>query len=161
QLDEKNPIEYRAVVAKCTNYGVFIDIPLLAMGGLIHISNLSNQYVRFNSSAETLNAGGETYRIGMVLQVQVAKVDFNQRRADFMLVGGPKAVEAGTSKSTSGEEKSRKGRSRDAGQRTSREERPSRGSNERPSRDSSQRPSRDEKKSTPAPFKKFERKKRK
>ena len=182
QLDEKNPIEYRAVVAKCTNYGVFIDIPLLAMGGLIHISNLSSQYVRFNSSAETLNAGGETYRIGMVLQVQVAKVDFNQRRADFMLVGGPKAVEAGTSKSTSGEEKSRNGRSReerpsrgsnerparDAGQRPSRDERPSRSSNERPSRDagqrpsrdSNQRPSRDEKKAAPAPFKKFERKKR-
>jgi transcriptional accessory protein Tex/SPT6 len=143
------------------------------MGGLIHISNLSNQYVRFNSSAETLNAGGETYRIGMVLQVQVAKVDFNQRRADFMLVGGPKSVEAGTSKSTSGEEKSRKGRSReespsrDAVQRPPREDRPSRGSNqrtprvERPSRDSNQRPPRDEKKSAPAPFKKFERKKRK
>jgi ribonuclease R len=172
QLDEKMPIEYRAVVAKCTNYGVFIDIPDLAMGGLIHISNLSNQYVRFNSSSETLNAGGETYRIGMVLQVQVAKVDFNQRRADFMLVGGPKAVEAGTSKSTSGEEKSRKGRSReespsrgskerpardagqrpsrderpsrDSGQRPSREERPARGSNERPARDAGQRPSREE-----------------
>jgi transcriptional accessory protein Tex/SPT6 len=145
------------------------------MGGLIHISNLSNQYVRFNSSSETLNAGGETYRIGMVLQVQVAKVDFNQRRADFMLVGGPKAVEAGTSKSTSGEEKSRKGRSReerpsrgsserparDTNQRTSRDERPARGSNERTARDSGQRPPRDEKKAAPSPFRKFERSKRK
>ncbi len=89
QLDEKKLIEYRAVVAKCTNYGVFIDIPDLAMGGMIHISNLSKQFVRFNPSNESLSAGATIYRVGTVLQVQVASVDFNARRADFMLVGGP------------------------------------------------------------------------
>ncbi len=87
QLDEKKPIQYRAVVAKCTNYGVFIDIPDLAMGGMVHISNLSKQFVRFNPSNESLSAGATVYRVGTVLQVQVASVDFNQRRADFMLVG--------------------------------------------------------------------------
>jgi len=87
QLDEKKLIEYRAVVAKCTNYGVFIDIPDLAMGGMIHISNLSKQFVRFNPANESLSAGSVTYRVGTVVQVQVATVDFNQRRADFVLVG--------------------------------------------------------------------------
>ena len=87
QLDEKKPIEYRAVVAKCTNYGVFIDIPDLAMGGMIHISNLSKQFVRFNPANESLSAGSATYRVGTVVQVQVANVDFNQRRADFVLAG--------------------------------------------------------------------------
>ena len=86
QLDEKTPIDYRAVVAKCTNYGVFIDIPDLAMGGMIHISNLSHQFVRFNPSNESLSAGSDVYRVGTVLRVQVAKVDFNLRRADFVLV---------------------------------------------------------------------------
>jgi uncharacterized protein len=75
------------VVAKCTNYGVFIDIPDLAMGGMIHISNLSKQFVRFNPSNESLSAGATVYRVGSVVQVQVATVDFNLRRADFMLVG--------------------------------------------------------------------------
>ena len=89
QLDDKKPIEYQAVVAKCTNYGVFIDIPALAMGGLIHISNLSNQFVRFNSSSETLNAGGTTYRIGTIVKVHIAKVDFDARHADFILVDAP------------------------------------------------------------------------
>ncbi|HNX34038.1 MAG TPA: ribonuclease R [Kiritimatiellia bacterium] len=87
QLDEKKPIEYRAVVAKCTNYGVFIDIPDLAMGGMIHISNLSKQFVRFNPANESLSAGATVYRVGTVVKVQVATVDFNQRRADFVLVG--------------------------------------------------------------------------
>ena len=87
QLDEKKPIAYRAVVAKCTNYGVFIDIPDIAMGGMVHISNLSKQFVRFNPANESLSAGATIYRVGTVLTVQVATVDFNQRRADFVLVG--------------------------------------------------------------------------
>jgi ribonuclease R len=159
QLDEKKPIEYRAVVAKCTNYGVFIDIPELAMGGMIHISNLSQQYVRFNPSAETLNAGGVTYRIGTVVKVQVAKVDFNQRRADFMLVDGPKPAAGDEEKRE--ERPARKGRGREERaprKENSREERQPRTSSERPSREAKSRPPRDAKK--PAPFRKFERKKK-
>ncbi|MDX9867449.1 MAG: ribonuclease R [Kiritimatiellia bacterium] len=95
QLDERKPIPYRAVVAKCTNYGVFIDIPDLALGGMIHISNLSRQFVRFNPATETLSAGQTVYRVGTVLQVQVASVDFNQRRADFMLIGDDAPGERG------------------------------------------------------------------
>ncbi len=85
QVDAREPIVYRAVVAKCTNYGVFIDIADLAMGGMIHISNLAKQFVRFNPANESLSAGQTIYRVGTVLQVQVASVDFNQRRADFVL----------------------------------------------------------------------------
>ena len=95
QLDDKTPIEYRAVVAKCTNYGVFIDIPDLAMGGMIHISNLSKQFVRFNPANESLSAGSVTYRVGTVLRVQVASVDFDKRRADYMLVSDERADKAG------------------------------------------------------------------
>ena len=87
QLDERKPIEYEAVVSKCTNYGVFIDIPALAMGGMIHISHLSNQFVRFNAGMESLSAGDKTYRVGTRVKVIVATVDFNQRRADFVLSG--------------------------------------------------------------------------
>ena len=109
QLDEQRPIVYRAVVAKCTNYGVFIDIPDLAMGGMIHISNLSRQFVRFNPSNESLSAGETVYRVGTVVQVQVATVDFNQRRADFVLAGSEQAA-AGAA-----EKKARKGGSQRRG----------------------------------------------
>ena len=125
QLDEQRPIVYRAVVAKCTNYGVFIDIPDLAMGGMIHISNLSRQFVRFNPSNESLSAGETVYRVGTVVQVQVATVDFNQRRADFVLAGSEQAL-AGTA-----EKKARKGGSQRreadaAGQRPPRKAEPGR-----------------------------------
>ena len=54
---------------------------------MVHISNLSKQFVRFNPANESLSAGTTIYRVGTVLQVQVATVDFNQRRADFVLAG--------------------------------------------------------------------------
>ncbi len=126
QLDDKEPVEYRAVVAKCTNYGVFIDIPALAMGGMIHISHLSKQFVRFNPANESLSAGSATYRVGTVLQVQVAAVDFNKRRADFMLVADERTdTEAGARRSGSdirrNGESGRKGNSRPVRERPKQE----------------------------------------
>ena len=109
QIDEKKLIEYRAVVAKCTNYGLFIDIPDLAMGGMIHISNLSKQFVRFNPANESLSAGSTIYRVGTVLQVHVATVDFNQRRADYVLAG----VEERGQQSAGGQRTQERGRRSD------------------------------------------------
>lgn len=94
QLDDRKPIVYDAAVAKCTNYGVFVDIPALAMGGMVHISRLSNQFVRFNPSTETLSAGQTIYRVGTKMKVIVASVDFDNRRADFV----PVVDESGTEK---------------------------------------------------------------
>jgi ribonuclease R len=115
QLDEKRLVQYRAVVAKCTNYGVFIDIPDLAMGGMVHISNLSKQFVRFNPANESLSAGSTVYRVGTVLTVQVATVDFNQRRADFVLANGPE----GDAKGREGDAKAPEAGQRQAGRRGS------------------------------------------
>lgn len=84
QLDDNRLEVYPAVVSKCTNYGVFIDIPALAMGGMVHISKLSREFVRFNPANETLVAGRQTYQVGSHLEVKIAAVDFNQRRADFV-----------------------------------------------------------------------------
>lgn len=85
QLVDRRPVPYPAVVTKCTNFGVFIDIPALAMGGLIHISKLSNQFVRFNPAAETLSAGKRIFRVGTPVTVVIAAVDFDRRFADFAL----------------------------------------------------------------------------
>ena len=88
QIDDEKPVVYDAVVAKCTNYGLFIDIPALAMGGMVHISIISNNFVRYNSANESLSAGGKNFKVGLQVKVYVIKVDFNQRRADFALADG-------------------------------------------------------------------------
>ncbi len=84
QLDSRNPLCYDAVVVKCTSFGAFIDIPALAMGGMIHVSQLCNAYLRFDAKRGTLGAGRKIFGPGTKLKVFVSEVDFNQRRADFI-----------------------------------------------------------------------------
>ncbi len=85
QLDARRPVDYEAVVSKCTPYGCFVEVPEIAASGLVHISLLSNRYVRFNESDQSLSVpGGRSWRAGDRLRVHVARVDFNARKLDFV-----------------------------------------------------------------------------
>ncbi len=77
---------FDAVIAKCTRYGVFVDLPDLAVGGMVHVSKLSNAYLRWNDFDETLEGGGKVWNVGMRLKVAVEKVDFDRRLVDFVPV---------------------------------------------------------------------------
>lgn len=83
QIDERQIEEYDAVVAKVTSFGLFVDLPALMIGGLIHISLISDQYVRYNPHDESLSVAGRRYALGDTLKVYVVSVDFNSRRIDF------------------------------------------------------------------------------
>ncbi len=78
---------FDAVVAKCTRYGLFVDLPDLAVGGMVHVSRLSDAYVRWNDFDETLEGGGKTWRVGTRLKVAVEKVDFDRRLVDVVPAG--------------------------------------------------------------------------
>ena len=85
EIGSRTAVEYDAVVSKCTPFGCFVEVPSLAVSGLIHISRLSHSYVRFNESDQTLSApGGRSWRIGDVMKVVAERVDFAQRRVDFV-----------------------------------------------------------------------------
>ena len=77
---------FDAVVAKCTRYGLFVDLPALAVGGMVHISKLADDFVRFDEFHETLAGGGRTWAVGARLKVRVEKVDFDRRQVDFVPV---------------------------------------------------------------------------
>ncbi len=84
QLHERRTPEYDAVVSKCTPFGCFVEIPELAVSGLVHVSVLSRRFVRYNESDHSLSApGAGSWRAGDRMKVRVAKVDFRQRRIDF------------------------------------------------------------------------------
>ena len=77
---------FDAVVAKCTRYGLFVDLPALAVGGMVHISKLADGFVRFDEFHETLAGDGRTWTVGDKLKVRVEKVDFDRRQIDFVPV---------------------------------------------------------------------------
>ncbi len=85
QLASQQVCDYDAVISKCMPFGCFVEIPELAVSGLVHISLLSNRYVTFNASDQSLSApGGASWHIGDKLKVHVARVDFRERRIDFV-----------------------------------------------------------------------------
>ena len=90
QLNSRQIVDYDAVVSKCTPFGCFVEIPELAVSGLVHISLLSHKFVKFNESDQSLSAyGGGSWRAGDRMKVHVARVDFRQRRIDFVPVQRP------------------------------------------------------------------------
>lgn len=87
QLNTRQIIDYDAVITKCMPFGAFVEIPELAVSGLVHVSLLSRRYVRYNEYDHSLSApGGGSWRIGDRLRVHVARVDFRERRIDFVPV---------------------------------------------------------------------------
>ncbi len=81
---------FDAVIGKCTRYGLFVDLPQLAIGGMVHISKLADDFVRFDEFHETLVGGGKTWSVGDKLKVRVEKVDFDRRQIDFVPVAQSK-----------------------------------------------------------------------
>ncbi len=94
ELKSPKKPEYDAVISKCTPFGCFVEIPELAISGLVHVSVLSRRFVRYNEFDHSLSApGGESWRVGDRMRVRVASVDFRLRRIDFVPV--PERREAG------------------------------------------------------------------
>ena len=87
QIEKQPPATYDAVVVNVMNFGLFVELIELQVQGLVHVSSLSDQFVRFNKERGRLEAGKDVYQLGGQLKVQVAKVDFDKRRVDFVLVG--------------------------------------------------------------------------
>ena len=86
-LEKRPRTVFDAVVSRCTRYGVFVDLPALALGGMVHVSKLASAYVRWNDFDETLEGGGKTWRTGTKMKVRVAAVDFDRRILDFIPAG--------------------------------------------------------------------------
>lgn len=79
----------RAVVTGVEEFGLFaqgVDIPA---EGLIHVTSLQDDYYRYDRSAHTLAGfrSGNSFRLGDVLDVAVARIDVDRRELDFRLVG--------------------------------------------------------------------------
>jgi ribonuclease R len=82
---EENGGVFDATVGKVTKFGLFVDVPALATGGLVHVSELSGRFVRYRDNTRTLDDGRRQWRLGDRLKVRVVKVDWNNRWVDFAL----------------------------------------------------------------------------
>lgn len=80
--DEGRPV-YDAVVVKTTNFGMFVQLDRLEVQGLVHISAISNTFVRYDPGQRCLRAGNMLFKSGSRLKVVITGVDFENRRIDL------------------------------------------------------------------------------
>ncbi|GGK78396.1 ribonuclease R [Amphritea balenae] len=80
--------EFSGVISAVTGFGVFVELEEVYVEGLIHISALPGDYYQFDQPRQRLQGerSGKSFRLGDRLQVQVARVDLDDRKIDFELV---------------------------------------------------------------------------
>ncbi len=98
--------EMDAVVTGVESYGIFVQGIELPAEGLVRVETLGNDTFRFDRAAHTLAGyrAGNSYRLGDLLRVAVARVDLERRELDFRVVGRKKGKATSTkhTKSTKG-----------------------------------------------------------
>ena len=69
------------------NFGFFVDVPGLAMSGLVHLSSLEDDFYLFDAQRSQLigRRSRRVIRLGDKVQVQVFKVDSFKKQVDFQL----------------------------------------------------------------------------
>lgn len=75
-------------VTAVTSFGLFILLDEIYTEGLVHISELGEDYFHHDAERHAIvgEGSGLTYRLGDTLQVKVARVDLDQLKIDFTLV---------------------------------------------------------------------------
>jgi len=69
-------------------FGLFVELDEIYVQGLVHVSSMTDDYYRFNEKTHSLTGENtrQAYRLGDRVEVQVVRVDLEQRQIDFALV---------------------------------------------------------------------------
>jgi ribonuclease R len=75
-------------ISSVTNFGAFVTLKDVYVDGLVHISELGQDYFEFDEVSYSLRgrASGVVYRLNDEVNVKIAGVDSDSRRVDFALV---------------------------------------------------------------------------
>ncbi len=88
---------FSGYVTGVQSFGLFVELDEVYVQGLVHVSTMSDDYYLFNEKAHILQGEntGKTYRLGDKVEVQVVRVDLEQRKVDFALTDVMERAAAG------------------------------------------------------------------
>ncbi len=80
--------EFDGTVTGVTSFGLFVELDESKVSGLVHISQLSNDYYHFDPVRHLLKGerSGAQFRLGDHVRVQVLRASLEDRKIDFRLV---------------------------------------------------------------------------
>jgi len=93
---------FDGIISAVTSFGFFVELAEIYVEGLVHISNLGQDYFHFDPTSHRL-LGERTntiYRLGDCVTVRVVRVDSDEKKIDFELLpkGSPKKTANGEGK---------------------------------------------------------------
>ncbi|MDP3878184.1 MAG: ribonuclease R [Methylobacter sp.] len=88
--------EFPGIISAVTSFGFFVELADIYVEGLIHISNLAQDYFHFDATSHQLRGErtGINYRLGDSVQVRVVRVDLDEKKIDFELAQKSAAMDS-------------------------------------------------------------------
>ncbi len=79
---------FPGIISAVTSFGFFVELADIYVEGLVHISNLGQDYYHFDPTSHQLKGErtGEKFRIGDNVMVKVARVSLDDKKIDFELI---------------------------------------------------------------------------
>jgi ribonuclease R len=80
--------EFMGTISGVTNFGLFVTLDDLHVDGLVHISDLGQDYFQFDAAKHVLRGerSGVKYQLASRVKVKVVRVNLEQAKIDFTLV---------------------------------------------------------------------------
>lgn len=79
--------EFTGTVSAVTNFGLFVTLDNLYIDGLIHISNIGNDFFEYDENQQQLVGDkGTVFGLGDILRIKVAGVNMDNLQIDFDLL---------------------------------------------------------------------------
>ena len=80
--------EFPGIIAAVTSFGFFVELADIYVEGLVHISNLGQDYFHFDPTSHQLKGerSGINFRLGDRVRIRVARVDLDEKKMDFELI---------------------------------------------------------------------------
>lgn len=80
--------EFDGIVTGVTSFGLFVELDESKVSGLVHITQLRNDYYQFDAVRHELKGDrtGVVFRLGDAVRVQVLRASMEDRKIDFRLV---------------------------------------------------------------------------
>ena len=80
--------EFPGIISAVTSFGFFVELADIYVEGLVHISNLGQDYYHFDPTSHQLKGerSGTNFRLGDSVKIKVARVDLDEKKMDFELI---------------------------------------------------------------------------
>jgi ribonuclease R len=109
-MKERIGEEFDGTISAVTGFGIFVALDTIDIEGLVHVSELGEDYFQFDNIKHQMlgERTGQRYRLGDRVRVRLVRADLESNKIDFVLVrdepsgGGRKSGGRGAAKAMAG-----------------------------------------------------------